>query len=325
METNFQNFEENCVIFNAEFDQGLEDLVRKSFDLDELGLKDQVRTSGLGFAKNPKRPENEWTPAEKLIDGKMIVTQVSSNPKSVHYTCTIPWKGEGPNLVNNINEVLARQKRTNSSDYLVKKGTSLKEIDEKFQDQVKKGYIEKIDIKKENIYRKDSYFLSYFPVVNRTKDTSSLRIVFDAKAKDKSGSSMNGAIEKGPNRLNDLFAILLRFRRFHYAFTADISEMFLRIRLTEADKRYHRFWWNENFWQWNRILFGNRASPDISQKVITTHALKMKESYPEASRALIEDTYMDDTIVSRPSEEECVKIVETLPKVTEGMDVQSRC
>ncbi len=110
--------------------------------------------------------------------------------------------------MNNINEVLARQRRTNSSDYLVKKGTSLKEIDEKFQDQITKGYIEKIDIKKENIYRKDSYFLSYFPVVNRTKDTSSLRIVLDAKAKDKSGSSLNGAIEKGPNRLNDLFAIL---------------------------------------------------------------------------------------------------------------------
>jgi hypothetical protein len=33
----------------------------------------------------------------------------------------------------------------------VKKGTSLKEIDEKFQDQITKGYIEKIDLKKENI------------------------------------------------------------------------------------------------------------------------------------------------------------------------------
>ncbi len=51
----------------------------------------------------------------------------------------------------------------------MKKGTSLKEIDEKFQDQITKGYIEKIDLKKEDIYRKDSYFLSYFPVVNRTK------------------------------------------------------------------------------------------------------------------------------------------------------------
>ena len=59
METNFHDFEENCVIFNAEFDQGLEDWVRKSFDLDELGLKDQVRISGLDFAKNPKRPESE--------------------------------------------------------------------------------------------------------------------------------------------------------------------------------------------------------------------------------------------------------------------------
>jgi hypothetical protein len=135
--------------------------VRKNINLDELGLKDQVRTSGLGFAKNPRQPENEWTPAEKLIDGKMIVTHVSPNLNSGHYTCTIPWKGEGPSLVNNINEVLARQRRTNSSDYLVKIGTSLKEIDEKFQDQIKKGCIEKIDLKKENIYRKDSFFLSF--------------------------------------------------------------------------------------------------------------------------------------------------------------------
>jgi hypothetical protein len=109
--------------------------------------------------------------------------------------------------------------------------------------------------------------------VNRTKDTSSLRLVFDAKAKDRSGRSMNGAIKKGPNSLNDLFAILLRFNRYCYAFTADVSEMFLRIRLTESDKRYHRFWWNDSFWQWNRILFGNKATPDISQKVITSHAL----------------------------------------------------
>jgi hypothetical protein len=98
--------------------------------------------------------------------------------------------------------------------------------------------------------------------------------------------------------------------------------MFLRIRLTESDKRYHRFWWNDSFWQWNRILFGNRASPDISQKVITSHALKLRDSYPEACDALKDDTYMDDTIVSRPNEGDCVKLVEDLPKVTEGMDMK---
>jgi len=126
----------NYVVFNTEFDEGLENLVRKSFDLYELRLKDLVRTLGLGFAKNPKWPENEWTPAERLIDGKMIVQHIYSNLNSGHYSCTIPWKRDGTNLVNNINEVLARQRRTNSSDYLVKKCTSLTEIDKKSQDQV---------------------------------------------------------------------------------------------------------------------------------------------------------------------------------------------
>jgi hypothetical protein len=101
----------NYVVFNTEFDEGLENLVRKSFDLYELRLKDLVRTLGLGFAKNLKWPENEWTPAERLIDGKMIVQHIYSNLNSGHYSCTIPWKRDGTNLVNNINEVLARQRR----------------------------------------------------------------------------------------------------------------------------------------------------------------------------------------------------------------------
>ena len=66
-------------------------------------------------------------------------------------------------------------------------------------------------------------------------------------------------------------------------------------------------------------MFRNRASPDISQKVITSHALKLRDSYPDA---LTDDTYMDDTIVSRPNEGDCVKLVEDLPKVTEGMDMK---
>jgi hypothetical protein len=91
---------------------------------------------------------------------------------------------------------------------LFKKGTSIDEVNAKLQDHVDKGYIEMIYTKKENIKRTDSYFLSYSPAVNQTKDTTSLRMVFDAKANDRSGRLMNGAIEEGPNRLNDLFAIL---------------------------------------------------------------------------------------------------------------------
>ena len=100
------------VILNMSFDGNLDALVRKSFDLDELGLKDQIRTTGLGFAKNPKRSESEWTPEEKLINGKMTLQFVSFGSNKGYYTCKIPWKGDGPELVNNMNEVIARQSRT---------------------------------------------------------------------------------------------------------------------------------------------------------------------------------------------------------------------
>jgi hypothetical protein len=80
MDTKFLEFEENCV-FKTEFEEGLKKIVRRSFDLDDLGLKDNIRTSGLGFAKNPKRTENEWIPAEKLIEGKIIVTHVTKKTK----------------------------------------------------------------------------------------------------------------------------------------------------------------------------------------------------------------------------------------------------
>ncbi len=93
----------DIVILNMPFDGNLDALVRKSFDLDELGLKDQIRMTGLGFAKNPKWPENEWTPEKKLIDGKITLQFVSLGSKKGYYTCKIPLKGDGPDLVNNIN------------------------------------------------------------------------------------------------------------------------------------------------------------------------------------------------------------------------------
>jgi hypothetical protein len=52
-----------------------------------------------------------------------------------------------------MNEVIARQSRTNVGAYLSKKGTSIDEVNIKLQDHDDKGYIEKIDIKKENIKR----------------------------------------------------------------------------------------------------------------------------------------------------------------------------
>ena len=70
--------------------------------------------------------------------------------------------------------------------------------------------------------------LPHFPVIRPDKDTSKIRIVFDASAKCH-GTSLKDTIHQGPKLQQDLFDILLRFRRFPMALLCDIAEMYLRI------------------------------------------------------------------------------------------------
>jgi hypothetical protein len=97
---------------------------------------------------------------------------------------------------------------------------------------------------------------------------------------------VNSEVEKTPNRLNDLFKILLRFRQYEFALQADISEMFLRICLEPEDRQFHRFYWNGKIWQFVSIAFGVCCCPDVSQKVITTNANSVKVQYPDAAKVV---------------------------------------
>ena len=285
-------------------------IVESSFDMDTIGIKESARSAGL--SKNYKKDKCDWTPSELEIDNRMKVDFVPANgSQPSYYECSIPWKDGRPKLRNNLQQVFNRQQRTNDSGFLEKKGTTVEEIDRKFQDQLEKNYIEEVTEPKE-IERPDCYYLNYFPVVDRVRESTKVRIVFDAAARDKFGKSLNSEIAKGPNRLNDLYPILLRFRQHRYALQADISEMFLRCRIKEEEKRYHRFYWKGKLWQWTRALFGNRASPDLSQKVIVTNAELHEKEFPMAAPSVMKDLYMDDEIKSVENEKDCVQLAKEL-------------
>jgi hypothetical protein len=84
--------------------------------------------------------------------------------------------------------------------------------------------------------------------------------------------------------------------------------MFLQVRLDINDGRYHRFWWNNEYWQWTRILFGNLASPDISQKVLCMNAELFIQECPLAADAVLNNMYMDDVLKSCETEEEIIML-----------------
>ena len=294
-------------------DDYLDQLVAREFTLDTLGLQEKESPFQKGFAGGPRDP-SLWSEAEKTADNKLVVKY---NEKEKFFTASIPWKDNHFHDVDcNFNAVRLRQEKSHSQFSLDRKGVQQSEIDTIISNYVEKKYIEEVPISDQG----KGWYLPFFEVVNRAKSTP-IRLVFDAKAKYK-GVSLNNQIEDTPNRLNDIVSSLLKLRQYEYGLTGDISEMFLRVRMNIDDRKFHRFIHNGKHYQWTRILFGNKSSPNASQKVLSTLAKDNVNVFPEACVTLEKTCYMDDCVDSRSTEKELVELANQLPALLLKADMR---
>ena len=149
------------------------------------------------------------------------------------YEVAIPWeKHPGNCLLNNYSHA---EKRLHHIEHQLSKKPEVCKTETTNQ-YLTKGYIRQIDTKKEG------NFLAHFPIVRTDKDTTKTRIVFDASAK-KDEISVNGLIHAGPRIQNNLFDVLIWFRRNTVAVVCDISEMCLQIKLRPDDGKHLQFLW----------------------------------------------------------------------------------
>lgn len=95
---------------------------------------------------------------------------------------------------------------------------------------------------------------------------------------------------KGPDLLNSLFGVTLRFRENEFAVTGDISKLYHRVFIPEQDQYVHLYPWRNI--ETNResdvyvktvLTFGDKPAPAMAQIALTKTADRAKDSYPEAS------------------------------------------
>ena len=109
--------------------------------------------------------------------------------------------------------------------------------------------------------------LAHFPVVSTDTDTTKTRIVFDASAQ-KYGISVNDLIHAGPKLPNDLFDVLMRFRRISVAVIRDIRDKF------------------------HRLVFGLNSAPSEAQYISQKNAKENQKEFPLAMGTVLKSTCM---------------------------------
>ena len=221
-----------------------------------------------------------------------------------------PWKQETPSLPENRELAFGRLKSLVSK---MKNNPELvKQYDDIIQDQLRLGIIEKV----KPLYADGlKHYIPHHAVINLSKTTTKVRVVYDASAKDKKDNkSLNECLYRGPVLLQDLTSILLRFRLNKVAVVADIEKAFLQIGLNDEAKNVTRFFWlkdtnsltvenNIQVYRFCRVPFGIISSPFLLGATLDFH-LKLYQS--DTAENIRENIYVDNVITGAKSAEEAI-------------------
>ena len=169
------------------------------------------------------------------------------------------------------------------------------------------------------------WYLPHHPVINPNK-TGKVRRVLNGAAKFH-GTSLNKSLLTGPDLLQNLIHVLLRFRQHQFAVSADIEGMFLQVGVPDCDQPSLRFLWREDpttnvvVYQNTRHIFGAKDSPTCANYALQRTARDNVNQYPEATKAVLENFYMDDYLDSVESPERALKrSKEYVPNLADRID-----
>ena len=179
----------------------------------------------------------------------------------------------------------------------------LREYDSIIKTQIQQGIVEIVE-QPEQTDAERVHFLPHHAVVRRDKDTTRLRIVYDASSKV-NGPSLNECLHAGPKFGQNILDILLRFCIHKVAVAADIEKAFLMIAMTEKDHDVLRFLWVDDvskpnpetiMLRFTRVVLGVSSSPLLLNATIQHHLEKHAMIQPDLLSKLLRSTYVDDIV-----------------------------
>ena len=165
-----------------------------------------------------------WSKEMEFIDG--------------HYCIPVPRKDGEPNMPYNKYMAMARLK--NLVTRLQRTGLYDK-YEENLFDLVDKKYAEPVPPDELTLDDGTVWYLPHHNVTSKSKPDKFWNVFYCAAKY--SGVSLNSECLQGPDLCNKLLHVLLRFRQYKFAITADIMSMYHMVTIPENHRNCLRFLW----------------------------------------------------------------------------------
>ena len=156
-------------------------------------------------------------------------------------------------------------------------------------DMLNRNVAKKLSNSEISAYTGPVHYITHHDVLKPESTSTPCRIVFNSSA-NYQGHILNDYWAKGPDMINNMVGILIRFREHPHALVGDISKMYHAIKLSEVDQHTHRFLWRfldtsmqPETYVMTSVSFGDRPSGNISITALKKTAELFLHEYPRAA------------------------------------------
>ncbi|XP_047541815.1 uncharacterized protein LOC125074530 [Vanessa atalanta] len=231
----------------------------------------------------------------------------------------LPFRMANPDCMRGEFRKIA-EKRLRNLEFKLQKNNKLKED----YTQVIREYLNlnhMVKVTDKDKFKKTAIYLPHHAVVREDKDTTKVRVVFDASCKGSNGKSLNDDLLIGPPLQAELRHTIMRWRQYKICLVADVVKMYRQVLVNREDTPFQRILWRDSpekelqEFELLTVTFGTACAPYLAVRSMQELAYKECQNKPVIAKIILNDFYMDDVMTGADNLEDAYKIYKELTEV----------
>ena len=281
--------------------------MQKFFDIEHLGTCCAPKCGSCACGKWSDEHKN--LTIEEVREKKMVEDSLMYDEVRKEWITDYPWIKDPKEIPNNYTQALCRLK---SIERRLESSGELERYDNVIKDMINRGVARKLDLKERQDYDGPVFYIPHHGV--KKADSNDIRVVMNSSISFM-GHVLNDYWAKGPDVINNLIGVVLKFRGELYAFAGDIHKMYHSVKTTPLVQHTHRMLWRNgdrsrepDHYALTTVTFGDKPGGSITTVAMHKTAEMSADSHPQECEVIKNDSYVDDILSSVSEEAEVLKL-----------------